>query len=82
MDRDVGVVAEAEPQFAGEGGVELDAMEAGAAGGEVRGDGAVAGADFDDGAGADVAEGFSDAEGGCLVDEEVLAELGGLAGHG
>ncbi len=73
VDGDVGVVAEAEGELAGEGGVELDAVEVGAAGGQKVGDCSVAGADFDDGAGGCVAEGVGDAGAGVFVDEEVLA---------
>ena len=72
MDGDVGVVAKAEGEFAGEGGVELDAVKAAAAGGEEVGDGSVAGADLYDGAVGDVAEGFGDAAAGGFVGEKVL----------
>jgi hypothetical protein len=73
VNGDVRIVAEAEGQLAGEGRVELDAVQACAAGSEEVGDGSVAGADFDDGALAYIAEGFGDAEAGVLVDEEVLS---------
>ena len=80
-DLDVEVGAEFEAEFGGEGGVELDGDEAAAARGEDGGDGAVAGADLDYGAGGDVAEGIGDCVAGAVVGEEVLAE-GGLSGHG
>ncbi len=70
---DVRVVAEAEGELAGKGGVELDAVQAAATGGERGGDGAVAGADFNDGAGAVVADRGGDAQAGCLVHQKILA---------
>jgi hypothetical protein len=73
VDGDVGLVAEAEGELAGEGGVELDAVEVLAARREQAGDCAVPGADLDDGALADVTESIGDAEARVLVDEEVLA---------
>ncbi len=72
----VGVVAEAEAEFGGEGAVELDGDEASGAGGEDFGDGAVAGTDLDDRALGEVAEGVGDAVAGGVVDEEVLSEFG------
>ena len=67
VNGNVWVIAEPEPEFAGEGRIELDGVKAGAATGEVRGDRAVAGSDLDDGAGAQVAEGTGDAQRGGLV---------------
>ncbi len=58
----------------------LSRLKAFAVGGEKSGDGAVARADFYDGAGGGVAEGFGDAAAGGLIDEKVLTELGFL-GH-
>ncbi len=66
-------VAEAEAEFGGEVGVELDEEEAAAAGGEEVGDGSVAGANLDDGSVGGVSEGFGDIFLGAVVDEEVLA---------
>ena len=76
VDGDVRGVAEAEGEFAGEGGVELDAMKAGATWREKFGDGAMAGADFGDGALGDVTERVGDAQAGGFVDEKVLTEFG------
>ncbi len=76
MNLNVGIVAEAEAKFGGEGGVELDGDEAAAARGEERCDSSVAGADFEDGAGGDVAERVDDGLAGAVVGEEVLAEFG------
>ncbi len=45
----------------GQDGVEFDGDDVGGAGGESMGDGAGAGADFDDGAAGEVAEGVGDA---------------------
>ena len=80
MNGDVRVVAEAEGEFAREGRVELDAVEMGAARCEQGGDGAVAGADLDDGALAEIAQRAGDTKRGGFVDEEVLAELRFRAG--
>ena len=82
VDADVGMIAEAEGEFGGEGGVELDSDETVGAGGEDLGEGAVAGADLDDGAGGEVAEGVDYGVAGAVVDEKVLAEFGfGVVGH-
>lgn len=82
VDGDVGLVAEAEGELAGECRVELDGDEAVGAGGEDLGDGAVAGADLDDGAVGEVAEGVDDGVAGAVIGEEVLAEFGfGFARH-
>ena len=64
----------------GEFGVQLNGEQMGAAGGEGAGDGAAAGADFDDGAAIAGAEGGDDALDGLGVVKEVLAELG-TGGH-
>ena len=80
VDGDARIVAEFEAELFGEGRVELDAVKMRGACGEDRGDGAVAGADLDDGARGDVAECVGDAVAGGFVDEEVLAELGFLWG--
>ena len=69
------LVAEAEGQLGGERAVELAGDEAFGAAGEDLGEGAVAGADLDDGALADVAECVYDGVAGCVVDEKILSEL-------
>ena len=56
VDGDARVVAELEGELSGEGWVELYAVKMCGACGEDGGDGAVAGADLDDGASGDVAE--------------------------
>lgn len=68
-------------EVGGEDGVDFNGDEASGACGEELRNGATAGADFDDGAGGDVAEGRDYALDGLLVAEEVLAEFGFL-GHG
>jgi hypothetical protein len=78
MNRDVGIVAKAEGEFAGERGVELNAVQASAAWGKQTRDGSVAGTDLDDRAVGDIAERVGDADAGILVNEEILAEFGFL----
>ena len=76
MDFDVGLVAKAKAELGGESWVELDEDEAAGAGSEQVGDGAVAGADLEDGAGGDVAEAGGYVVAGDVVGQEILAELG------
>ena len=72
-DLDIGVVAEAETQFGYESAIELYGDEALGTFGEDGCDGSMAGADLDDGAGGNIAEGICDAIAGCIVGKEVLA---------
>jgi len=68
-------------EMGGKAGVELDGKNVGCTSGESAGDGACAGADFDDGAAGDIAERGSDALDGLRVVKEVLTEFG-FGGHG
>lgn len=69
----VGVIAEFESELWGESAVQFNGDESFGAGGEDFCDGTVAGADFDDGAGGEVAESVGDGVTGLIVYEEVLA---------
>ena len=69
----MGLLAEAELEFGCEGAVKFQGDEAPGAGGQDVGDGAVAGADFDNGAAGEVAEGIGDTALGVCIDEKVLA---------
>lgn len=74
-DFDVGLRGEAFAEARGEFAVEFDGDEAAGAGGEQVRDGGFAGADFDDGAVSEVAEGIDNGVAGRGTDEEVLAEF-------
>jgi len=56
--------------------VQLDGQQMGCASGQSFGDGAAAGADFNDCAAGEIAQGGRDALNGLGIDEEVLTELG------
>ena len=78
MNRNARLVAEAEGELAREARIELYAVQAAGAGGEMLGDGSVSRSDLDDGAVAYVSQSVCDAETGGVVYEEILAELGFL----
>lgn len=73
-DFEARVGTEAGAKVLGEDGVDLDGDDARGMGEKVGGEGAAAGADFDDGGGVGFAGGGGDALEGGLVGEEVLAE--------
>lgn len=79
-DFDIALRCEAVAEAWGQVAVEFDGDEAFGVRGEQFGDGGFAGADFDDGAAGDVAEGIDNALASRGADEEVLAELGFVAG--
>lgn len=74
-DFDIGPGGEAFAEARGEFAVEFDGDEAACAGREQVRNGGFAGADFDDGALGEVAEGIGDGVAGRGADEEVLAEF-------
>jgi hypothetical protein len=74
-DFDIGVRGEALAETRGELAIEFDGDEAAGAGREQVRDGGFAGADFDDGAVGEVAEGIDNGVAGRGTDEEVLAKF-------
>jgi len=71
---DVGRRAECGLIFCGEQRINFKGDETGAQGSEQGRECSVAGTNFNDSAGADVAEGVDDGLRGCVIDEKVLAE--------
>ncbi len=82
-DFDLRVAGELCAQARSEAAVEFDGDEALGTAGEEAGDGAAAGADFDNGAPGEIAEGVGDGGLGGGADEEILAEFGAISdSHG
>jgi hypothetical protein len=75
-DGDRGADGELGAEVGGQVAVELDGDEAMGAGSQNGGEGAAAGADFNDGAMGDVAESVGDGRLGGGADEEILTEPG------